>query len=498
MKKNRISLLLCAAILALNVMSCADAADTGKTDETNAPETNAAETTAAVTEEEEKVIPYNYELTDLGGYEFVIMNEAEVENNWANPLIAPTESNGDTINDALYNRKIAVEDALNITIREEGVNGDTIASKTKKAVTAGDAAYDAVQNRNNDIGALITNGYLVDLRSIDEMHFDEPWWDRIVCDNATLDGKLYFASSDISLFDIEATWIMYFNETLLSRYDIEYPYELVRDGKWTLDELYKIVKAGTNVNSTEYNPNGTNIYGIVTHNQFIGALIAGAGEKFISVDNTGYPRSLEISDRFYSVASKIVQTTGDKHQYIDRVNQPLKNEGNTPVLEFMTGSFLFASETLGHIAKLRSFEDNFGVLPMPKYDEAQESYVSMMATWGVLLTTVPKTNTETARTGMILDYLAYQSYISLMEPYYDSYLTQKGARNEDSAEMLSIIRDTRDVNLGYLFSWSNSLEEPIRTSLMNGSTEIASTIAKYQPKVQTSIDRTMNKISEND
>ena len=69
MKKNRISLLLCAAILALNVMSCADTADTGKTDETKAPDAPVAETTAAVTEEEEKVIPYNYELTDLGGYE---------------------------------------------------------------------------------------------------------------------------------------------------------------------------------------------------------------------------------------------------------------------------------------------------------------------------------------------------------------------------------------------------------------------------------------------
>ena len=116
----------------------------------------------------------------------------------------------------------------------------------------------------------------------------------------------------------------------------------------------------------------------------------------------------------------------------------------------------------------------------------------------VSLTTVPKTNTDPERTGMILDYLAYQSYISLMEPYYDSFLTQKGARNEDSAEMLSIIRDTRDVNLGYLFGWSNSMEEPIREQLMKGSTEIASIIAKYQSKVQTAIDKSMNKIMENE
>ena len=497
MKKNRISLLLCAAVLALNVMSCGDAG-TADTKDTAAVTNPSAIETEAVTEEAETVLPYNYELADFGGYEFVFLNEGEIENNWANPLIAPEAADGETINDALYNRKIAVEDALNVTIREEGISGDTLAAVTKKTVTAGDATYDAVMNRNNDIGSLITGGYLADLRSMEQMHFEEPWWDTIVCDTATLMDRLYFASSDISLFPFEATWVLYFNETLLNRYDIEYPYDLVREGKWTLDEFYKIVKAGTNVSSTEYNPGGSDIYGIVTHNQFMGALMAGAGEKFLAVDDSGYPRALEITDRFYDVAQKITSITADRNQYVDRVQQTLVTPSTDSTTEFMMGTFLFNAETLGHIYKLRSFDDNFGVLPMPKYDEAQESYISMMATWGVLLTTVPKTNTDPVRTGTVLDYLAYQSYISLMEPYYDAFLTQKGARNEDSADMLSIIRDTRDVNLGYLFSWSNSMEEPIRTELMKGSTNIASIIAKYESKVQTAIDKTMKKIEEND
>ena len=497
MKKNRNSLLLCAAVLALNVMSCGDAG-TADTKDTAAVTNPSAIETEAVTEETETVLPYNYELADFGGYEFVFLNEGEIENNWANPLIAPEAADGETINDALYNRKIAVEDALNVSIREEGISGDTLATVTKKTVAAGDATYDAVMNRNNDLGSLITGGYLADLRSMEQLHFDEPWWDTIVCDNATLLDRLYFASSDISLFPFEATWVLYFNETLLNRYDIEYPYDLVREGKWTLDEFYKNVKAGTNVSSTEYNPGGSDIYGIVTHNQFMGALMAGAGEKFLAVDDSGYTRALEITDRFYDVAQKITSITADKNQYVDRVQQKLVTPSTDSTTEFMMGTFLFNAETLGHIYKLRSFDDNFGVLPMPKYDEAQESYISMMATWGVLLTTVPKTNTDPVRTGTILDYLAYQSYISLMEPYYDAFLTQKGARNEDSADMLSIIRDTRDVNLGYLFSWSNSMEEPIRTELMKGSTNIASIIAKYESKVQTAIDKTMKKIEEND
>ena len=46
MKKNRLSLLLCAAILASCVMSCGDAADTGKTDDTKAQVDTAGETAA--------------------------------------------------------------------------------------------------------------------------------------------------------------------------------------------------------------------------------------------------------------------------------------------------------------------------------------------------------------------------------------------------------------------------------------------------------------------
>ena len=488
------SVIAMAALLALSLAACADTGDSTAKD-------TAAQTTATVGEEtaaEETVLPYGYDLADYGGYEFVYLNEDETENNWANCHIAPEATNGEIINDALYNRKVAVEDHLNVLIREEKVKGDTLAATTKKLVTAGDTTYDVISNRNNELASLVTGGYLTDMKQIDQMHFDEPWWDNIVCETATIDDKLYFASSDISLFAFEATWVMYFNETLLTRYDIEYPYDLVREGKWTLDALFEIVKAGTNVNSPTYSPGGSDIYGIVTHNQFMGALIAGAGEEFVRVDDTGYPQMLELTDRFYEAATKIVRITEDRNQYVDRVQTPLKTESTDSTTEFMMGTFLFNSETLGHIAKLRSFEDNFGVLPIPKLDEEQESYISMIATWGVEMTTIPKTNLELERTGLILDYLAYQSYISLMEPYYDSFLMQKGARNEDSAEMLSIIRDTRTVNLGYLFGWSSQLEEQIRTQLMKGSTDIASQIAKLQPKVQTNIDKSMEQIAENE
>lgn len=66
---------------------------------------------------------------------------------------------------------------------------------------------------------------------------------------------------------------------------------------------------------------------------------------------------------------------------------------------------MFMSAPLGHLSHLRDFEGNFGVVPMPKLDEAQESYQSMIATWGTLMTTIPSSAKDPERTGIILDAL---------------------------------------------------------------------------------------------
>lgn len=494
MNKRLPAWILCAALLTASFASCGDTSSTAGKE--TAKET-AGETTIPTEETKETdKTTYSYPLDDYGGYTFTYLNEDKTD--WASCDIAPEEQNGDAINDALFNRKVAVEDALNIKIKEEKVAGDNLVSMTKKLVTAGDNTYDVISNRNSEVGGLVTGGYLTDMKQIDTIHFDQPWWDRIVVDGSTLDGKLYFASSDISLFAFEATWVMYFNESLFSKYDLEFPYQLVKDGKWTLDALYQIVKDGTIINdSTKYNPDGNNIYGLVSHDQLMSSLLTGAGESCIQIDDTGKPVISDFGDHFYSTVDKICAITGTSGQYIDRGKVTFVNTGNSVSLEFMHGSFLMAAETLGHIANLRNYDESFGILPIPKYDENQESYRSMIATWGVEMTTIPATNTELKRTGMILDYLAYQSYISLMEPYYNYYLTQKGARNEDSAEMLSIIRSTRTLDIGYLFGWSSSLEVALQGKLCTGQNDVSSTVAKLVPKIQSAIDKTMTAIAQN-
>ena len=44
------------------------------------------------------------------------------------------------------------------------------------------------------------------------------------------------------------------------------------------------------------------------------------------------------------------------------------------LMPFMNGQGLFLTESIGEAHIMREMRDDFGILPYPKYDEAQESY----------------------------------------------------------------------------------------------------------------------------
>lgn len=492
MNKKIFVLVLTMILSAMLIISCAEKADPQNPDVTTAQEFDDNDLNVADTQE-----AYDYPNVDYDGYEFVMLNMEEA--NWANVMMVPEELTGDALNDAFYNRNAFVEEKLNIKIKDVQIPQGQLKTTAQNLINAGDHVYDVMMQEIHEIAAPLTEKYFVNLYEVDQLQLNQKWWDQIVIDGAEIVGELYFASSDISLFPFEATWMCYFNESLFDNYGIEYPYETVRQGKWTIDKMMEAMIVGVSLNSEPsfaYNAAGDSIYGIITHGQFMHVLMCGSNEMLIAKDENSIPYFTGGTEHFYSVTQKITELTGTDGYLISRDTYTFSNAENSPSTEFKLGKFLFLSETLGHINNLRDFEMEFGVLPAPKFDENQESYQSMIATWGTLLITIPVTNPELERTGTILDMLAYQSYVSLMEPYYDTYLTQKGARNESSAEMLSIIRDTRTLNVGHMYGWTNDLLSALTTKLNNGNSEVASDVASRELKITENINKTLESLAK--
>lgn len=416
---------------------------------------------------------YDYPDKTFGGHEFVFLNVEP--QSWANALIAPEESTGETINDAMFERNSRVSDRFDVTIREERINLNDVSSTIRNTVTAGDDVYDVCMLPIHQASGVITYEYLLDLSSIDALRLDKEWWNKSVNDSLTIAGKLYMTTSDISLFPFEATWAIFFNEGAFDELKLEYPYELVKGGKWTLDRLNEYAKAGALQGSADsfepYDIDGDSRYGFASHHDFPLALIFGAGESFIKVVN-GKAIFNADSEKMFDIYTKIAALTGEKGAYYNwDFNLP-----TNAAKEFMKGRLMMCSETLGYLSTLREMDGSFGVLPIPKFDEGQSDYHSIIASWGTTMTTIPATSSDPERTGIILDALAYDSYINLREPYYNTYLTQKGVRNDESADMLEIVRSSRGFASDIAFGWSSGIANAVKGQLKLGNASVASLI----------------------
>ena len=488
--RNAVSVFLLTAMLTGTLASCGgESTPSGGDTALSGGETSETPETAP---------EYVYPEKDYGGHEFTILNQDVC--GWANRLCVPEETNADLINDAMYERNNRIAQRFNIKIVEQTASKNDLPSLVRTAAASGDESYGMAFVPVDVINGLMLDGSLVDLSSIESLNLDKPWWDNAVVDAATIDGKCYFATSDISFFPFEATWILYFNEDRFTDLGLEFPYQTVRDGKWTIDKLTELDLAGVSLNgqdSFKYDPsNVAAYYGMVTHSQIVQSLIFSCGETLLKRDGDSFSFDGD-SERAYTIYEKIAKLLGTPGAYLSPAGFQDNDANPFSRTQFRTGHFMFMSETLGHIAGLRDWDGDFGVLPLPKLDESQDSYHSMVATWGTLMTTIPASVKDTERSGVILDALAYDSYKNLLNPYYDTYLTQKGARNEDSAEMLKVVRDTRIINAGHMLGWTQEITNSIVGKLNNGDASVASTIASAKDKVAEKIKNTFDTLNGN-
>jgi len=489
MKKSRIkimALILISCFICSIFLSCAQ--DNEKAEQTTLPRND-------LVKETEIERPYIPAGTDYGGYEFRISVPE------ADPTVIPffkeiyvDEQVGDTLDDAVYIRNRMIEEMLNFNISIVEGTGHWLVAHPQailRIILAGDDMFDLIDGAYQPM--LAYNGALINLYNVPNVDLSKPWWDqRMIEDLSFRKSKLYYVIGDIGHCGMSGVMASLFNKQMFDDYGFEYPYEQVRQGKWTFDEYSRLIKAVAKDLNGDGLMTHEDQWGLYGNSGSVLWTMLGCGQKVIELDKEGLPYINSMNDRHVQVLSKIGNLYSDANyvilaENIKGVSDPydMLDKGRED------GRFLFFGTTVAGISRMRSLEYDFGVLPAPKADESQVEYSCPATSYssGASAISIPVTNTNLDRTGMVLEALCGYSSDIIIPALIEVALKSKYARDTESGEMIELILRTKffDPLMEYgwgRLSWSSLYYDVYSNLNMKGSETFISDIEKQMPKAE--------------
>ncbi len=349
-----------------------------------------------------------------------------------------------------------VETVVDFQVKFNSSNGGgTGFNKIYTAYMAGEGTYDAAMVGTYDVATLAYQGYIHDLHDVPNIDLTKSYWDRRANEDLSVLGKMYYTSGDISVTNHMVTHAILFNKDMVDEYGLENPYELVEDNEWTMEKFGELVKkVGEDVNQDGvYNEKDR--YGLLTWNDPMVAVLASSGEKIASVNDKGEieltfynERVLDLYDKFEAIVFDQQHAYNYQYDHSTGAATPSAVWNTNRDAVFTENRAVFYFNTLATVERHRDSEIDFGVLPYPKLDAAQENYGHQVSAFHGQFVCVPESAPDHSRTGLILEYLAYQGKQILTPAYYEQTLVGKSVRDEDSVAMLDIILASRVYDIG--------------------------------------------------
>lgn len=478
MKKRMIALLLLAGLL---LAGCG-----GATVETTAE--TGTETAAAVEETEVSLDPM-IEAIDCGGRTYTILSRLSDGSNYCYPYheYLAEEATGEAINDAIFQRNTFLEEKYNLVFsmpEEADMEGIV-----KKTVTAGDAIYDLINIPPQQGYNLSVAGMLRNMNNIPHIDITKPYWRASVMENTSTGGRNYFYVGDLNLASLNGVGVVFFNKELAQSMQITDLYDTVRDGKWTFDTFTEYCRGVTSDLDGDGVLNGKDKFGLTVNGFVWQPFFAGTGSRIIDKDEGDIPVLHWDTEENINAISRIVNFVNDRESVI-LVNQFPEQQtaggwGQASIDMFSENRALFWIEIIYGVHQLRTMDKDFGILPMPKYDENQDQYASYIHAGWTSGISMPITNTEDDLAGRLIEDLAYQSSITVRPAYYDVTLKGKVSRDNDSGDMLDIIYSNINLDLVTLMASRLPVDNNMREFLIKNNTSFTSTIASLKQKCET-------------
>lgn len=484
-RKHTMISALALCVLAAVAVSCGGGDSAGTADTTAAV---GGTDTAAVTEGDTASDRPALDLpaADFGGEALRILGyEVGVDCIKQPDFLYDEESAGELINDAIHTRNLMIEERYNCTIEVTVENTPKVTASN--AITAGSDDFDVTELYINDTMKLAMEGMFLNWYDLDHIKMDQPWWDQAIQRDLAIYDKIYVMTGDISLYDEELNYCVYFNKQVAQNNDIGDLYEMARNKKWTMDTMYQLGK------SVAMDLNGDGVrdendqFGLLSDSGMMFLFYFNCGNNFVTLDENGEPYFTVESERTFDSCDWLMEFFNDTDTMLWA--SKCSNTWTTLDKVFMENRNLFRPGSIYDIIYYRNMEHDFGILPYPLFDESQDDYYHLIASHVCPALSIPTTNTKLDMTTHLLEALAYESRDTVTEAYYDLNLYTKMARDNESGDMLDIIFSTKRYDLGFVFDWG-ALKGSLET-LVTGGKGFATIWESRESKAQADMEKTM-------
>lgn len=394
---------------------------------------------------------------------------------------------GNSLDEAVYERAVLIDDQIGVEFQfAEAGDWISYSGNVSRTVQTGDDAYQLVLTHvYQGVTDLVTSNALMSFSDLPSVNLDAPYWNRNLMDDLRIGDRYLLGYGD---FLLSNTHCVVFNKDIMKEYRMEDPYQLVKNKKWTVDRLFEMA---SNVSRDNGDGKWTvdDYYGISGWRWVpLITLVTSCNMKIVDKDaDTGayYIAVEDQTERMLALIEKVKAMCEADYSYMWPAT-------GYKALPFEDGHTLFQLSPTTSLIGYAAEDIRFGVLPYPKFDEAQEEYRSL--NWnGVMGVPASVAKHNPKMVGDALELLGYYSG-AVKTAYYEVQLGAKVAEAQEDADMLDIIWKSLVSDIGLVCCNSSGSMDSLVYMLPNLASDKKANFASYVKKNKTAAQKGLNRV----
>ncbi len=482
-----LALLLCAPIFA----SCGS--DTSPAETVGEAVGEAAAAPAAEAEPEEETSYTADYLPDVtyDGYEYRIIEYNEY------PL-HQEEVTGSVIDDAIYERNLLAEEKFDINITATQypyANWSEVGSLLRQAGMAQTDDYDLYFVVFADAYTALTEGAVPPASSLPYTDPSQPWYYHAINEGMNINGIMLMA---YTAFDKNPGGkCLVFNQAIFDDIGEEYPYQMVDNGTWTYDQFYTLIEKAAMDLDEDGKVSEADQFGFITStDDYTDFTYYGSGLKLVDFSE-GEP-VINQNEQLFDMFLKSSEYLGRDYVVLDVYDFYgwVGDAQDKGVDVFTAGNAMFAQTNISNLVRLGDMEDDYGIVPYPKWTESQSQYYCGMD--GSRISVPCTASADLERVCIIKEYLSVESLNINYPAYYEVSLKNRYVRDQDSIRMMEIVTNGTTYDVGAAMDYTG-VRGPWMTCLENRDTAFASAVSANLTKAQAvlkKLNRNIDKLKE--